>query len=1075
MNTIPIIRRKLRPPLVSIPQVRRERLHALLQGGLEPSRRLSLVCAGPGYGKTSLVAEYGVDSGLPVAWYALDGGDRDLLVFLTYLHAACHQVAPQLSLRPLELARSAPDVEQVLQTVVGLLAEEVAEVLSDGGILVLDDFQAVGKVEAIVAVVQHLIQYFPDSWQIIVISRETPELFLPQLRVRQQLVELTARELRFNANELRELLHSLKGFSPSDEQTTVLLNRTDGWIASVVLACQALQGRSGASVGWMASLVKELEHPAQWYAYLAQEVFDQLPVTTQQFALLTAQLEVLEPDILRAGLPDADVMSDLRCLLDRQLLMPVMPDVTDEVTAYRYHPSYRRFLLSVLLERSRGIDVQAVAGRWGRLLRASEPMHALQLLVRAQALEEAAELVCELAPGMIANNQLESLKDILSRFGVAFCTGHARLCFYQAELHRLWGDFDAAVHGFDRALENAQTDALRGTILVHQAAIAVGRQDPESPVLFDTATRHLGSGVSLERAFLDNLRGAWALAQEQTTAAIQYYESAMAHYRAIQDGVGLAKVLNNLGLCYTRLGLFDAALATYRESVTHSESTGRYPHPMTIHNMAAIHIYSGAFEAAWLAGERAYDVAQLLKLRREQLFARLGLASAAMGLHDWRRAALHFEATRDEALVMHDKVIAAKACAGLAELALEQGQLARAKGLMDEALQLSGLPLEDVRQFDLAMVASHVMLRSGELEQARELLEQLLVWFASWQYHYRHAVVLYYRAQLALLKGDIPGLSVWRRQADALAERYDYRFLQEREGARLAQLAGSVSPLAGGYTEHHPALERQPTVVVPVIRIQCLGEFRVYVGERVVANRDWRGHKTKLILAYLLAHPQGVNKEALTDLLYGEMDTTRTAILVLISRLRHALEPDLDKQTPSRFVQFVDGRYGFNWALPYELDTQDLAWHFKEGMAQDQDVSRRRVHLARVIALHQGDFLSGLDTDGPWLTIERQRWHRMAQEAHAALIRSYLNEEDYNRALAAADGNLAFDAACEYAHQVKLLTLAELGNREAAIRHYAVMRQVFARELGTEPSSATEMIVRSIQRNERVRSFGVIS
>jgi ATP/maltotriose-dependent transcriptional regulator MalT len=90
------------------------------------------------------------------------------------------------------------------------------------------------------------------------------------MRVRQQLVEVGVRELRFTAPELRELLQRLSGVTLTDAEALELLGQTDGWVASVILAAQAAMGGAGDP---KTLLLRELDHPAALYDYLAQEVF----------------------------------------------------------------------------------------------------------------------------------------------------------------------------------------------------------------------------------------------------------------------------------------------------------------------------------------------------------------------------------------------------------------------------------------------------------------------------------------------------------------------------------------------------------------------------------------------------------------------------------------------------------------------------------------------------------------------------------------------------------------------------------------------------------------------------------
>jgi len=125
--------------------VQRPELISRLSDGLE--RRLTLVSAPAGYGKTTLIAEWAArrddtDSPQAVGWLSLDEGDNDLARFLTYLVAAlgqaCGQDAP-IGRTAVGLLQSHPlPVEAILTA----LINDVSDV-SGGIVLVLDDLHII--------------------------------------------------------------------------------------------------------------------------------------------------------------------------------------------------------------------------------------------------------------------------------------------------------------------------------------------------------------------------------------------------------------------------------------------------------------------------------------------------------------------------------------------------------------------------------------------------------------------------------------------------------------------------------------------------------------------------------------------------------------------------------------------------------------------------------------------------------------------------------------------------------------------------------------------------------------------
>src|SRR5689334_18310383 len=91
-DQLPLLEPKFQPPRLHATLVERERLLVQLDAIYE--RRLTLLCAPAGFGKTTLMSQWmerGRASGraLPVAWVALEKGDNDPLRFWSYVVTAC--------------------------------------------------------------------------------------------------------------------------------------------------------------------------------------------------------------------------------------------------------------------------------------------------------------------------------------------------------------------------------------------------------------------------------------------------------------------------------------------------------------------------------------------------------------------------------------------------------------------------------------------------------------------------------------------------------------------------------------------------------------------------------------------------------------------------------------------------------------------------------------------------------------------------------------------------------------------------------------------------------------------------
>src|SRR5512135_409001 len=136
----PILATKLYIPPPRPGIVPRPRLVERLNEGLAAGRKLSLISAAAGFGKTTLVSEWVAGCKRPVAWLSLDEGDNEPTSFLMYLVAALKRVAPHIGTGVLGALQSPqpPPIESLLTT----LLNEIATV-QDSFILVLDDYHLI--------------------------------------------------------------------------------------------------------------------------------------------------------------------------------------------------------------------------------------------------------------------------------------------------------------------------------------------------------------------------------------------------------------------------------------------------------------------------------------------------------------------------------------------------------------------------------------------------------------------------------------------------------------------------------------------------------------------------------------------------------------------------------------------------------------------------------------------------------------------------------------------------------------------------------------------------------------------
>ena len=287
---------------------------------------LTLVVAPAGWGKSTLVADWLRHDQVAAGWVSLDGADDDPHRFWRYLLLAAGQAGRGVgaaALRRLDAAKS-----DVLRDV---LPTFINEVTSSGAplVLVLDDYHLITSAPVHTSV-STLIDRCPPQLHLVLITRADPPLPLSRLRVREELSEVRAEQLRFSLDEAREFFGGRLGTRLSEQDVHRLLARTEGWAAGLQLAALRLRDRADSSA------FIERFTGADWHIvnYLGEEVLTSLLPRVREFLLATSVLNRMCAPLCDA-LTGRDDGSELIDEVNRANLFLIPLD--DERRWFRYH------------------------------------------------------------------------------------------------------------------------------------------------------------------------------------------------------------------------------------------------------------------------------------------------------------------------------------------------------------------------------------------------------------------------------------------------------------------------------------------------------------------------------------------------------------------------------------------------------------------------------------------------------------------------------------------------------------------------------------------------------------------
>jgi len=304
--------------------VHRPSLIDKLNTGLE--KKLILVSAPAGFGKTTLLSDWIKNIRIPATWVSLDKRDNELSEFLRYLVAGFQTIDGELAktASPLLKAPQQPEAESILSLVLN-------DVLNykENMILILDDFHVIQSRE-IIEIMRFLIEHLPPNLHLVVSSRSDPPLAISRLRSQNELVELRSPDLSFTINDSFTFLNKKLKLDLSIEDIKLLEKKTEGWIAGLQLSALSMQGRQDQS-----EFVRKLMGNNRYIMdYLLEEVLDMQETHIKEFLVKTSILEQVCGDLADTIFETSDSQEILEILEKNNMF--IIP-LDTERNWYRYH------------------------------------------------------------------------------------------------------------------------------------------------------------------------------------------------------------------------------------------------------------------------------------------------------------------------------------------------------------------------------------------------------------------------------------------------------------------------------------------------------------------------------------------------------------------------------------------------------------------------------------------------------------------------------------------------------------------------------------------------------------------
>jgi LuxR family maltose regulon positive regulatory protein len=1002
-------------------------------------RKLIIIAAPAGYGKTTLLADFSKHTELPVCWMRLSAVDQDLIHFSMVLSSSLQRRFRRL--------QGAFDFEALSQYSPEALARRFIEVIdaniSETFVIALDDVHWINKSKPILNFLDRLLEELPEQITVIASGREVLEVSLARFMAEGNLIGFGPQDLALSKEEIIQLARVHSSIDIGEDGAERLQHDTRGWITGVIMSAE-LSGRK-------LDALKTSSRPMV-YEYLASVVLNRQPDDLRRFVLDTSVFPVMTVEGCNYLLQREDSASMLSRIVERGLFVTA----TEEgPRTYEYHPQFREFLLETLQggDAKRCKRLLISAARY--LAEHDSPEFAVELYCDAGEGKSAVKLAEKRAREMYVSGRWQTL-EVWARRLEEIASPALWVLLYLAAKYANQGRLDEAENILEQTKEMLDPKSPKNArayyhILQSHIALHRGLYEAvfESVDLAQTILRP--SGRRLQKAECHRLLALASSRKGDLLQAESHCEKAIDLLRKSEDKLALAYGLIDYSAIQVSLGNSSEAYAVTKQA--HEiliEDGAPLPLAVSYNNLAHYSHLRGEYEEAMELYNEGLKFARQAASSPWESFILFGQADLFNDLNLALQAAELYGLGLDIAIRLDDTQKIRYGCIQTSILHRRRGGSSLAHDWLRRAINVD-------KTGDLT---PEILIQRAALEtmvkprQAKVKLESIVN-------KHRELEVgvitqgLYFQSYAEFVSGDT------EVSEDTLTQLLDWASANGTEQIISAELSfnDTFREFARNRISGHPSLSiilrRVETMRAVAQHYRNIGEEKELRGIRLIFNAFGEANVSsnenpltdlkplaREVLFYLVDH-QHVDRDVLLETFWQHHPPGRQ--VANLHTAVYSLRRVLGRST----ILHEGSVYSVNTEIPIDYDV--ARFERAASVAESLPIGdpRRMFALTEAINSYTGSFLSEFDSE--WV-IERRRdleiqyLDLLAQHAEEALIR-----DQPLRALSTLRQALQIDPYGDDTNFRFLEALGRLGRRGEIVAHYQKYVNLLAADLGLDP------------------------
>lgn len=1027
--------------------------------------RVTTITAGAGFGKSTLAIQACKHYDRYIAWYRLEKSDTDFSTFIQYVSTA-FGISLESPLFLPDQQQTAIQGDRFRHALLSHLIHEIEKKIQTEAVFVFDDIQEISGANEIESSILFLLEHTPKNVHFILTGRTQPNIPLSKFRVNSELFELTETELRFSANEIALFFSLIQNTSFPGSSLNLLHDKTEGWIAGIILFYHSSMGKSPDEIEAMLHYLNS--DIGIFSEYLGENAYEMLPEEIKSFLTRTSVLSQIEVDFCNDFLEINDADAILKNLEKKHLFTT---SLQGEKNAFCYHNLFREFLLE-RLKTVNHFKTYTELNKKAAILyeKRGNIQEALDHYVQAKAFDDVLRILAEAGKTMIfcgMHNRIDKVLDALPRECFKRSPWPSIL---RSNLYTYSGDLNTSA-----AILNDVCSFYKDSTFKPEIEIALndlGRihylaGDFEKALI--TFTHILENGVSTNNTAIE-IYGHLIITHGylgRFEEADSCYHKAMAELNHIHNDSYIT-LKTWVTLCW---GFRFHFQGDFKRSLNVAESI--YPDLIKLNQTPLLAYYyhltsialflTGNFDESLKRAEKGIDIITHQGFQSTQVG---WLLTITISIHVKRN---QFDKAREEI----DKGLSIFREGGskwgeASLLVLNLFFYAKQKNI-EQAISVGAQIKEMVSSMKLPWVEGKlynieavINIQAGNYDLAMEKLDasDRVCGFSM----YEHSINMFCRALCYYYKGD-------KEKALSMIAETLIIYIDMNYGAwSLFVNESSVEPLlelynSGQFKEYiyqsfisyptvtetllESVIQRAPdsirkaaeTVIASfphrkkrsALSICCLGRFHLVADGREIKSSHWKSKKALEIFKYLiLARSRGFTpKEVLMELIWPEEAYEKSAkrLHVALPAIRKTLEPDV-KRGESKYLIRDNDSYRIDIGQGGQVDMDRFESHSKKGLSEP-DPKEALFHLLKAESYYKDDLFSE-DLYAEWCYNERESLKNTYLSVLARLIEIYEAKKDYETCIFYAEQYLNKDLFAESVYR-KIMQIYSLSGDNAMV------------------------------------------